>query len=60
MVSTRGLVSSQCTPGTRTPPGVWLAAMIVLAFQSRSLLARLLLGDRKLAPVLARRAYKRR
>ncbi|WP_426266395.1 hypothetical protein [Sphingomonas sp. LHG3443-2] len=37
-----------------------LVAMIVLAFQSRFLLARLLLGERKLAAVPARRAYKRR
>ncbi len=28
MVSTRGLVSSQFTAGTRTPPGVWLAETI--------------------------------
>jgi hypothetical protein len=39
---------------------VTLLAMMVVAFQSRSLLSRLLLGERKLAPALARRPYKRR
>jgi len=37
-----------------------LIAMIVLAFQARFVLSRLLLGDRKLAPALTRRPYKRR
>lgn len=37
-----------------------LAAMMVLAFQSRSVIGRLCLGRKKLAPVRARRGTGRR
>jgi hypothetical protein len=39
---------------------VTLLAMVVLAFQSRSMIGRVLLGNRKLAPALARRRGKLR
>ena len=54
------LVAGQFGLAFRLIGWVTLVAMIVLAFQSRLLLARLLLGERKLAPALARRPYKRR
>ncbi len=54
------LVAGQFGLAYRVIGWTTLAAMIVLACQSRFLLARLLLGERKLAPALVRRAYKRR
>lgn len=37
-----------------------LLSMIVLTYQSRSLIGRLLVGERKLAPAVARRSARRR
>jgi Na+/melibiose symporter-like transporter len=54
------LVAGQFGLAYRLIGWVTLLGMMVVAFQSRSLLARLLLGERKLAPALSRRPYKRR
>ena len=54
------LVAGQFGISVRLIGWTTLLAMIVLAFQSRFVLSRLLLGERKLAPVMARRTFKRR
>ena len=54
------LVAGQYGMSVRLIGWTTLLAMIVLTFQSRFVLSRLLLGERKLAPVMARRTFKRR
>ena len=53
------LVAGQFGMSVRLIGWTTLAAMMVLAFQSRFVIARVL-GERKLAPVMARRPFKRR
>ncbi len=53
------LVAGQFGMSVRLIGWTTLVAMMVLAFQSRYLLARVL-GERKLAPAMVRRTFKRR
>lgn len=53
------LVAGQFGMSVRLIGWTTLVAMMVLAFQSRFLLARIL-GERKLAPAMTRRTFKRR
>ena len=54
------LVAGQYGMSVRMIGWTTLLAMIVLAFQARTTLARVLLGERKLAPAMTRRSFKRR